>query len=590
VNRQPTPERLARDNALLLEEVKVARRASEITAELVVEQFVKMDEVNSLLQQKADSERALQLQLRQELREAELREREIEEARRAADAANRTKSTFLANMSHELRTPLNAIIGYSELVQEELEDRQIQDLTPDLQKISAAGKHLLALINDILDLSKIEAGKFELLLESFEIDTAIDEVVATIEPLLRANGNTLDVRRAEGLGEMRADLVRVRQCLFNLLSNACKFTERGRITLEVAREREGDRDTVLMRVSDSGIGMTEEQMTSLFQPFMQVDASSTRKYGGTGLGLSITKRYCELMGGGIQVESALGKGTSFTIRLPADIGVPAWKPEPQPEPAAAEAATEQAVTVLAIDDEPGVREWMRRSLAGPGLRVVTAREGREGLKLARELRPAVIILDVVMPGMDGWAVLGELKADAELAQIPVIVATILDDRDMGFALGASNFVTKPLERDKLLEMVEAYCGGKRNLPILVVDDDPAARETVRRTLRKEQWGVVEAENGKAALERLAECQPALVLLDLLMPEMDGFEVLERMHENEAWRAIPVVVITAKSLTAADRERLDRCVERVIQKGSFSRADLLREVNRVVGKRSVEAPG
>ncbi len=575
---------LQRENELLRDEVGVARRASEITAKLVVEQFVKMEKANALLQEKANVERELQLQLRQELQESEARERELDEARRAADAANRTKSTFLANMSHELRTPLNAIIGYSELVQEELEELEVgEHLIPDLKKITAAGKHLLALINDILDLSKIEAGKFELLLESFDLGGAIDEVVATIHPLLRANENTLETIRDASLGRMNTDLVRMRQCLFNLLSNACKFTEKGRIVLEVRRERGQQPEQIVFRVTDSGIGMSPEQMANLFQPFTQLDASSTRKYGGTGLGLSITKRYCELMGGTVQVESERGKGCTFTMRLPAELR-PAKREPAAPEPDhVAELSEEQAAVILAIDDEAGVREWMRRSLAGPGRRVVTARSGKEGLELARELRPSVVILDVVMPGMDGWAVLSELKSDPELAQIPVIVATILDDRDIGFALGAADFVNKPLERGRLLELVEAHCGGRRTQPILIVDDDPSARETVRRTLRKEQWSVVEAENGRVALERLAEGVPGLILLDLLMPEMDGFEFVERLREREEWKEIPVVVITAKSLTQADHERLDLCVERVIQKGAFSRADLLREVSRLVSR-------
>jgi hypothetical protein len=570
-------EELEQQNHLLREEVEVARRASDITARLVVEQFVKMDEVNALLSEKAAVERELQLQLRQELEEAEARERELEEAKRAADAANRTKSTFLANMSHELRTPLNAIIGYSELVQEELEEIQVNHLTSDLQKITAAGKHLLALINDILDLSKIEAGKFELLLEPFDLGGAIEEVVATIQPLLGANHNALELRRDEDLGVMTTDLVRVRQCLFNLLSNACKFTEHGTIVLEVRRERGAEREEVEIRVTDSGIGMSQEQMANLFQPFTQLDASSTRKYGGTGLGLSITKRYCELMGGTVKVESEPGKGCTFTMRLPADLRAPEQVAPVEPAPA----PEEEGALVLAIDDEASVREWMRRSLSGPGRRVLTAGSGKEGLELARSLRPAVIILDVVMPGMDGWAVLSELKADPALASIPVIVATILDERDMGFALGAADFVTKPLERGRLLELVETHCGGSRSRPILVVDDDPAARETVRRTLRKEQWTVVEAENGRVALERLAEATPGLILLDLLMPEMDGFDFVERLREREEWREIPVVVITAKSLTQDDLARLDRCVARVIQKGTFSRADLLREVSRQV---------
>ena len=576
-----TLSHLQEQNDLLLREVHVARRASQITAELVVEQFEKMEEVHRVLQEKAAVERKLRERLSHELEESEARERELARAREAAEAANRSKSTFLANMSHELRTPLNAIIGYSELLQEEVVDLEMEDLAPDLQKINAAGRHLLALINDILDLSKIEAGKIELFLETFDLDIAIQEVVSTIAPLASKNGNRVEIKTVNELGTMNADLVRVRQCLFNLLSNACKFTHEGMVTLQVERTEPGDAARMIFSVTDSGIGMTPAQMAKLFQPFTQADASSTRKYGGTGLGLSITKRFAEMLGGSVTVTSEMGKGSTFTLEIPAavtkkhvpSVAVPSRRTTPPP-PAG-------STLVLAIDDDASVRDWMERALTHHGFHAITAAGGKEGLDLARQLRPAVIVLDVMMPGMDGWAVLTALKADPILADIPVVMATILEDRNMGYALGASDYLTKPVDRKRLLAVLNRHCAKDRGLPILIVEDEETMRETMRRTLTREGWQVVEAENGKIALELLKETTPALILLDLMMPEMDGFTFLDELRSSSEHKHVPVVVVTAKDLTPADHERLNAQAEKVIQKGAYNRNDLLREVSRLV---------
>ena len=416
----------------------------------------------------------------------------------------------------------------------------------------------------------------------------LQEVVATITPLVAKNGNQLEVRCAEGLETLHADLTKVRQALFNLLSNACKFTSGGVITLAVVRERAGGADWLRFGVSDTGIGISPEQMKKLFKAFSQADASTSKRFGGTGLGLLLSRRFCQMMGGDITVESALGAGSTFTIHLPVDGMAPKTATIPRTEGSLAAAMTSAKglPTALVIDDDWTVRELMQRFLDQQGLHMVEAASGEEGLRLAREMRPAVITLDVLMPGMDGWAVLTALKADPELAQIPVIMATFVDEKNMGFALGATDFLTKPLDRKHLAKLLEKYRCTHPPCPVLVVEDDADLRELMRRWLEEEGWVVAEAENGRAALDRVAENRPELIVLDLMMPEMDGFSFLEALRQHVAWRSIPVVVVTAKDLTAEDRQRLNGYVQCIVQKGSQTPEDLLREV----GERIVSCLG
>ncbi len=524
--------------------------------------------------------------LQEDITLRKIKEAELQEAKKAAEEANKAKSQFLAKMSHELRTPLNAIIGYSEMLTEEAQDLQQDEFIPDLEKIRSAGKHLLSLINDILDLSKIEAGKMTLYLEKFDIGSMLQDVVSTSKPLLDKNQNQLVEDYTENLGSMFADVTKIRQILFNLLSNASKFTEKGTIHLEVYPEGEASSRMICFKVTDTGIGMSPDQLSHLFGDFVQADTSTTRKYGGTGLGLSISKRFCEMMGGGIFVESGLEKGSVFTAKIPVEVNnpeaeiktEPVKKTELKTTPTSKDKTTRKKDTILVIDDDPVMQDIMRRTLQKDGFQVVSALNGEEGLRLARELQPMAITLDVMMPNMDGWSVLTVLKSDINCQNIPVIMLSIVDDKNMGYALGANDYLTKPVDKEQVLRLLNQFrTEGKGTGIIMVVEDDAPTRELISRTIRKEGYATLEAENGLKALETLSLNLPDLILLDLMMPEMDGFEFLSEMHKNNQWSDIPVVVITAKELTRDEFEYLQKTVTNIIQKGGYSQDELLREI-------------
>ncbi|MDP4003609.1 response regulator [Methylobacterium sp. NEAU K] len=496
----------------------------------------------------------------------------IEAARAAAEAANEAKSQFLANMSHELRTPLSAVIGYSEMVQEELEDLGEADLIADMKKIEANARHLLGLINDVLDISKIEADRVEIYAEDFDVAEVVRDVAATVEGLIAKKGNTLVFTIAEGVGGAHTDVTKLRQCLINLLSNAAKFTENGRITLSVARTEEALR----FSVADTGIGMSAEQVGRLFERFTQADASTTRRFGGTGLGLSITRAFSEMLGGAIAVESREGDGTTFTLTLPVRYrGTETDRPEEAGE------APGDRRTILVVDDDSATRDLLARFLEREGFSVAVAEDGRRGLELARTLRPRAVLLDVTMPQMDGWAVLRALRADPEIGATPIVMVTVLDEQNLAFSLGATDYLQKPIDWGSLRQVIDRFRPVAADGPILVVEDEADVRGHVCAYLRREGFPVCEAENGLHALETLEAERPCLVLLDLMMPEMDGFGFLRALRARSDWRDIPVVVLTAKDITAEDRRRLAGQADRVLAKGTTGLGELARELRALI---------
>ena len=496
--------------------------------------------------------------------------------------ASKLKSQFLANMSHELRTPLNAIIGLAEMLLEDARAIEHAAEVEPLERILRAAHHLLELINDILDLSKIEAGRMDLHLETFDIGPLVADVATTIGPAAAKNGNQLVVNCPPDIGEMHADPTRIRQTLLNLMSNASKFTERGRVTIDVGRlKAPGGGEQIAIAVIDTGIGMSSEQLGRLFQQFVQADPSTTRKYGGTGLGLAISRHFCQMMGGDISVQSELGRGSTFTVRLPAR--VESARPAPTMRRVRPEKRPVRPVKgslLLVIDDDQTVCEVMTRYLEREGFVVRTATGGREGLQLARELHPQAITLDIHMPDLDGWTVLAALKGDPQLADIPVVLVSIEDSRSRGYSLGATEYMTKPIDRERLIAVLKEISSSVAR-SVLLVDDDEIMRESVRRVLEQEHWEVASAGNGRLALQHLAAAAPDVIVLDLLMPEMDGFEFLVEMRRHPEWRDIPVLVLTAKDLSVEDQHRLNGYVERVMQKSASELNELLRELGRML---------
>lgn len=547
-------------------ELERARVAAEDAHEKIIQAHDQLEEANRTLEARVDD-----------------RTRLLAKAVKDAEEASKAKSSFLAKMSHELRTPLNAIIGYSEIMKEDAEDDGDARRAEDLDKVLNAARHLLGLINDVLDISKIEAGKMELFVETFDLTKLINEVIATASPLVSKKGNTLAIDCPADIGAMHADATKLRQMLLNLLSNASKFTEKGTVTLKAVRHIEEDADYMELSVIDTGIGMTPEQLTRLFQAFSQADASTTSKYGGTGLGLAISKQFAQMMQGDITVTSTPGVGSTFTIRMPAKVltkqpkvvNNTTNKLTRSPFPSA------NRPKILVIDDDKEIRTVIAELLNMSGYDVVEAASGQQGLDHASRFVPDLVLLDVMMPGIDGWTVLSKLQDNPKLADVPVIVLSAVGDVEMAMSLGAASVLLKPVDASRLTAEIATQLSPLPKCYVLLVEDDADSRTLITRMLEREGWQFRAAINGNAALRILKKSTPAMIVLDLKMPGMNGLELLEVLGKNPAWARIPVVIVTSMDITQEMRDVLTARTLGILRKGQFTREQLAEHIRPAV---------
>lgn len=505
-------------------------------------------------------------------------EQDLAAAKDLAEEANRAKSQFLANMSHELRTPLTAVIGYSEMIAEELADMGEDGLVQDLGKIENNARHLLDLINGVLDISKIEAGRMEVHAETFEAASLAREVAATCQSLVAKKGNRLEVDLPADLGSMTTDVVKLRQCLINLLSNAAKFTEGGVVRLSARRSQEEDGAWITFRVADTGIGMTPGQRARLFERFVQADSSTTRRFGGSGLGLAITKAFCELMGGSVGVETAEGQGSTFCLRLPTELV--RLSAEDEARLAHLRSAWPgELPPVLVVDDEPSMRDVLGRFLQREGFSSVLAADAEAGLALAEEVRPQAILLDVMMPRVDGWSLLTQLKSRPQLADIPVIMISVAREKGLALSLGANDYFTKPVDWRRLRKVLHRLADPGRKA--LLVDGGEGAWAALAHGLHQDGWTVLGATDADSAFARLAADKPSVILLDLLTPDLNGFAFLQELKRRPEGKGVPVIVLTDRPLSAAERSRLNGQVRQVISSEAGGEDDIIRELRAAV---------
>ena len=546
-------------------EKQETERGEEASVELMLLAFTRMsDEVNALINARTS---------------------EMEKARDEAIDAKGETSRFFANMSHELRTPLNAILGYGEMLAEDCEDLGYDDLLPDLKKITSAGTHLLSLINNILDISKIESGKMELYITSFEIEDVVDVIKDISAPLVSKNNNAFQCNIQDGIGAMRQDETKLRQCLSNLLSNAAKFTEEGTVTLEVDASLEKEIEMVSFKVIDTGEGMSEEGVGKVFEVYTQAERSTSAKHGGTGLGLPLSREMAQMMGGDITLTSELGVGSVFTLKLPRDCP----QDEHEVSDSVLEGIDDDEKLVVLIDDDVTMHDLIKRTLNKIGLTLVGATDSEKGMQMVRETKPKLLLLDVLMPGRDGWSILRECKSDPELKDMPVIMVSQLNQDTLANSLGADDYITKPIDRELFLKTIKNILGDgdTDNNKILIIDDDENTRDLLSRMLKEGGWVPKTAKDGKEGLDQLGE-DPALIVLDLEMPRMDGFEFLNQYIEtvNEEDRC-PILVYSGKDLTDVQKELLENNVEGLVRKDEVSMDELSAIVKEIYSSGKAE---